>query len=236
MVGVILAAGEGRRLKESSKEDYCKPLIKIKGKRLIEYSLDNLLELGITKAYIVVGKEGHLIKEVLGGKYGQLELFYVVQEARKGLIDAFLQAVKVIGCKETVILQLSDEIFVNLRIDDIKNSIENDEYDFYCGVTNEENPEKIKRNYSVDTDDDYIIKECVEKPKNVINNIKGTGFCVFKSESLNILINEREAILCELCDYINYLTEKSQKGFALHVAEKEFNINTFADLFEVQSF
>ena len=57
MIGVILAAGDGKRLKKSSSEDSCKPLIKIKGKRLIEYSLDNLIELDVEKAFIVVGKD-----------------------------------------------------------------------------------------------------------------------------------------------------------------------------------
>lgn len=236
MIGVVLAAGDGKRLKISSNEDCCKPLIRIKEKRLIEYALDNLIELGVEKAYIVVGKEGDLIKRVLGDRYYCLKLFYVVQKEQRGLVDAFTQAVRITGGKGPVILQLSDEVFIKLRIDDIKNCIDNKEYDFYCGVTNEENPEKIKRNYSVDVDGSGVIKECIEKPNTVINSIKGTGFCIFNSEALNLLINEKETMLYELCDYINYLNKKSKKGLALHIAEKEFNINTFADLFDVQTF
>ena len=36
MIGIILAAGDGKRLKTSGKEDYCKPLIKVNGKRISE--------------------------------------------------------------------------------------------------------------------------------------------------------------------------------------------------------
>lgn len=237
MVGVILAAGDGKRLKDSVKEDCCKPLIKIKEKRLIEYSLDNLVGLGVTKVYIVVGKEGDLIKKVIGDEYGCLKLFYVVQSEQKGLIDAFVQAVKATGCKESVILQLSDEIFVDLKIEKIKNCMKFEANDFYCGITFEDDIEKIKGNYSVETDENYIIRKCIEKPTEVNNNIKGSGFCIFNCEALSSLENSSDnENLYDLCDYINYLTACNKKGMVLHIAEKEFNINTFTDLFEAQDF
>lgn len=239
MVGVILAAGDGKRLKDSAKEDHCKPLIKIKEKRLIEYALDNLVELGLTKVYIVVGKEGTLIKKVLGDKYGCLKLFYVVQSEQKGLVDAFAQAVNAINSEEPIVLQLSDEIFTGLKIEAIKNCIKTESHDFYCGITFEDNIEKIKCNYSVDIKDDYVIKKCVEKPTHVPNNIKGTGFCVFNREALQVFKIENSVEkenLYDLCDYINYLTACNKNGLALHIAEKEFNINTFTDLFEAQDF
>ena len=239
MIGVILAAGDGKRLKKSSKEDCCKPLIKTNRKRLIEYALDNLVELGAVEAYVVVGKESGLIKNTLGNEYRGLKIRYVVQQEQNGLIDAFKQAVKVSGYNETVLLQLSDEIFTELKIEQIRNYIENGNYDFYCGITYEDDTEKIKNNFSVEIYDGGFIKECIEKPEKVINNIKGTGFCIFRGDALKILINknsEEAELLYDLCDYINYLVAKKYKGLALHIAEKEFNINTFADLLEVQNF
>lgn len=238
MVGVILAAGDGKRLKESSKEDCCKPLIKIKGKRLIEYALDNLIDLGISKAYIVVGKEGDLIKSVLGEKYSCLKLFYVVQEEQNGLIDAFAQAVKVLDRSESVVLQLSDEIFTDLKVEKIKSCIKTENYDFYCGITYEDDADKIKNNFSVETDNEGRIIECVEKPDKVISNIKGTGFCVFSSQALQSLSENysESSNINDLCDYMNFLISKNKKGLVLHVAEKEFNINTFSDLYEVKTY
>lgn len=239
MVGVILAAGDGKRMKSSSNNDCCKPLMKIHNKRLIEYALDNLVQLGIQKAYIVVGKTGDLIKKSLGYEYKSLKLLYVVQPEQTGLINAFTQALNVVGCDKSVVLQLSDEIFTDLKVEEIKNCIKAGLYDFYCGITFEDNIEKIKGNFSVDTDDKYAVKKCVEKPVTVTNNIKGTGFCIFNSEALQILNNEdhtQSNILFDLCDYINYLIQKNKKGLALLIAEKEFNINTFEDLREAQHF
>ena len=238
MVGVILAAGDGRRLKESSKEDCCKPLIKLKGKRLIEYALDNLIDLGISKAYIVVGKEGDLIKKNLGEQYNVLKLIYVVQAQQTGLINAFMQAISFIDSDESVVLQLSDEIFVDLKIQDIKEKTASKEYDFYCGITYDNDAEKIKNNFSVDTDEKGNLTVCVEKPVEVINNIKGTGFCIFSSQAVQVL-RENYPIsqnISDLCDYMNFLISENKKGLALHIAEKEFNINTFSDLYEVQTY
>lgn len=236
MIGVILAAGDGSRMKKSSNNDCCKPLIKIHNKRLIEYALENLIQLGVQKAYIVVGKTGDLIKKSLGYEYKALKLLYVVQPEQTGLINAFMQALTVTGCDETVVLQLSDEIFTDLKSEEIKNCIKTGLYDFYCGITFEDNIEKIKGNFSVDADDKYLIKKCVEKPVSVTNNIKGTGFCIFNSEALQILNSAEGDKLRDLCDYINYLVQKNKKGLALLIAEREFNINTFSDLCEAQQF
>lgn len=239
MVGVILAAGDGKRLKNSGNEDCCKPLIKTNRKRLIEYALDNLIELDVTEAYIVVGKEGDLIKSILGNAYNGLKIFYVIQQERKGLINAFAQAVDHICYNGPVILQLSDEIFIDLKTEQIKKHIKTKAYDFYCGITYEDNPEKIKSNFSVEVDDKGVVKECTEKPDKVINNIKGTGFCVFNTVALQTLRENNTSdveSLYDLCDYINNLVKNNMKGLALHIAEKEFNVNTFADLFEAQNY
>ena len=238
MVGVILAAGDGRRLKESSNEDCCKPLIKLKGKRLIEYSLDNLINLDISQAYIVIGKEGDLIKKHLGELYKSIKLNYVIQEQQYGLMNAFMQAVSCIDTDESVVLQLSDEIFIDLKIEEIRRTIASEKYDFYCGVTYEDDAEKIKNNFSVNADHNGNMIGCVEKPFEVINNIKGTGFCIFSSQTVQLLTENYAGNrkINDLCDYMNILISKNKKGFALHIAEKEFNINTFSDLHEVQTF
>ena len=61
MIGIILAAGNGSRLKHSTRENLCKPLLEINQKPLIWYSLENCLLLGIDRVCVVVGKEGEAI-------------------------------------------------------------------------------------------------------------------------------------------------------------------------------
>ena len=239
MVGVILAAGNGTRLKSSSNENRCKPLTEANGKTLIEYALDNLLALEILKAYIVIGKEGDLIKQAIGDEYKNIEIHYVCQQEQKGLMNAFLQALKVMECNETVVLQLSDEIFIDLEIDAIKNAIKTENIDFYCGVAFEENPEKIKNNFSVETDNDSSLIKCIEKPQTVINNVKGTGFTIFNSKTQKVIketYNSNPEKIYDLCDCFNYLALSGYCGKALNIAKKEFNINTISELTEAESF
>lgn len=239
MVGVILAAGDGTRLAKSTGQDICKALRIINNKRLIEFALDNLVDLEANEVYIVVGKQGSLIKEAIGNQYKTMKVHYVVQEQQKGLMNAFLQAINVMSLEEAVVLQLSDEILIDLETEAIKNAIKTEDVDFYCGITLEENPEKIKNNFSVEADENDVLVKCIEKPQIVTNNIKGTGFTIFNSKTQK-LIKEIYATdpqkLCDLCDCFNYLVNNGYCGLVLKVAEKEFNINTVSDLSEAESF
>ena len=239
MIGVILAGGDGTRLKMSTGQDICKSLRKIKDKHLIEFALNNLISLDITEVYIVIGKQGDLIKEAIGNNYKSLNVNYVHQPQQIGLVNAFVQALNVIADDETVILQLADEIFVDLKTESIKNALKSDESDFYCGVTYEENPEKIRNNFSVETDGASVLVKCIEKPKVVIDNIKGTGFSIFNGKSQSIIKKtyaENPEKLYDLCDCFNYLTELKHNGSTLFVAEREFNINTVSDLNEAEKY
>lgn len=234
MVGVILAAGNGTRLNINN---CCKPLLKVNGIPLIEYSLDNLARLDIDAAYIVAGKHINLIKNTIGSNYKGIQLFYVHQAEQKGLINAFVSALNFLN--EDVLLQLSDEIFINMKYAEIKNIVTHPTFDFYCGITFENDTERIKNNFSVNCSEDFIIKSCAEKPKEIINNIKGTGFCIFNAETIAILksiYSEKDNMPRELCDFINYLVASEKKGAAFCIAEKELNINTRADLEEAQTF
>ena len=233
MIGVILAAGDGTRLTKSTGQNICKALRKINGKYLLEYSLDNLISLNATDTYIVVGKQGDLIKDTIGNKYKSLNIHYVSQQEQKGLMNAFVEALNVMNCDETVILQLSDEIFIDLKAQAINDILSKNEFDFYCGITLEDDIQKIKNNFSVEMDNESVLIKCIEKPQIVTNNIKGTGFTVFGTKTLEIIKSHTE--LRDLCDSFNCLTENGYQGLAINIAEREFNINTLDDLTEAEN-
>ena len=239
MIGVILAAGDGTRLKIPSDSADCKALKKANQKCLIEYALNNLIDLNIDNAIIVVGKHGNLIRSFLGNKYKGINISYVTQQKQNGLINAFIQAIKVIPSHKDVVLQLADEIFVNFDVNSVQKYIDNTDYIFSCGITYENNPDKIKSNFSIDLNENQTIIKCTEKPMVVTNNIKGTGFCIFKKEALQNLLklyDEEKNTPNDLCDYINFLTTHNKKCGVFLVADKEFNINTKTDLEEADLF
>ncbi len=62
---IFLAAGEGSRLRPVTLETP-KPLIKVHGKRMIDYSLEILYEYGIDEIYLVVGYKKEKFREIYG--------------------------------------------------------------------------------------------------------------------------------------------------------------------------
>ena len=237
MTGVILAAGNGSRLKASRKENVCKPLMHINGLPLIAYSLENCLRLKLDRAVVVVGREGELIRRAVGNSYKGLSVEYVSQPEPRGLVHGLMQALKILEQEEDVLLQLSDEIFADLKTEAILDSICGGEYGFLCGVVPEEDPEKIKRNYSVELGSSGVLLNCTEKPAAVSEPVKGTGLCWFGRQSLALLrahYSEERNSPADLCDYMNLLVREGFRGIALQAAEREFNINTAADLAEAE--
>ena len=234
MIGVILAAGDGTRLNHTAGEDCCKALKQIRGAYLIEYSLNNLIALGIPEACIVVGKQAEQIRKAVGNSYKGMKVSYAIQKQQKGLMNAFVQALDTVGDRD-VLLQLADEIFVGLRKQDILTWITEAEQEFCCGITYEEDRERIKSNYSVETDEAGFLQNCIEKPAAVTDNRKGTGLCIFRRGALQVLREIYDDVgntPRELCDYMRALLDRDKKGSAVQVAEKEYNINTVSDLAE----
>ena len=72
MQAVILAAGEGRRLRPLTLE-IPKPLVKVNGKSLLERNMDHLDGL-VDEIVLVIGYKGDMIKEKFGDHYGRMKL------------------------------------------------------------------------------------------------------------------------------------------------------------------
>ena len=228
MVGVILAAGNGTRFGNAQ---YSKVLNRINNTTLIE--------LEVEEAYIVVGNHSEMIVAALGNEYNGIRIQYAYQAKQIGLINALVQAIALVPEGETVCLQLADEVFIGLKSETIKCAISEMRSDFYCGITIDEDPGKIKQNYSVEICGESRITRCVEKPEVVVNDIKGTGLCFFGYDILQMLsrvYDLKTGTPRDLCDFVNYLIAEGKTVTALCVAEKEFNINTPADLEEAAAF
>lgn len=218
MVGIILAAGCGTRFSE---QGCCKPLLRVNGKPLIAYSLENLAALRVREIVIVVGKYGDEIRAAVGGAFRGVPVRCVAQPKPLGIMNALFQAAETVD--DDAALQLSDEIFIGLRADAPGRFAE---ADFLCGYTVPENPRIICENYAIVCEGDRIL-HTVEKPREPVNERKGTGFCVFSRDCVALLRKKYTAAsgAGDLCDFMNLLIADGKKGIAVHVAEEEININ-----------
>lgn len=229
MVGLILAAGKGSRFSSDGKSGVCKALLEVGGVPLISYSLNNLLRLGVTRAVIVIGPQHHNIIETLGDRFCGMELQYVEQVQPIGLASAMLCAKDLID--EDVVLQLSDEVFLDpVPAEDLLAAFSS--ADFAVGYTIDR-AENIRRNFSVETDAEERILRCTEKPTEIVNDRKGTGFCIFSAACYALLKHDYNAETNQpgdLCDFINDLIRCGKRGIAVPVAAEEININTAQEL------
>ena len=88
IVGVILAAGKGSRIKPLNFE-FPKPLLPVCNKPIIQYQIEEMKSLGINEVYIVVGHLGGKIKKYFGnGKKLGVNITYVKQKERLGIAHA----------------------------------------------------------------------------------------------------------------------------------------------------
>lgn len=110
MKALIIAAGEGRRLKNLTKDDP-KPLIQLLGLSLVERTILTTKQAGIDEFVIVIGRRGDRIKEKLGdGKRLGVEIDYVEnKEWEKGNGISVLKAKELLN--ENFVLLMSDHIF-----------------------------------------------------------------------------------------------------------------------------
>ena len=111
MKAFILAAGLGTRLKNLTK-DLPKPLIKVKGKSLLEWNILKLKTAGIDHIIINTHYLGSRIEEAIGdGKKFNIKVSYSHEEKILGTGGALINAKKLIG--DTPFLIISGDLWTD---------------------------------------------------------------------------------------------------------------------------
>lgn len=91
MKAVVLAAGEGRRLRPLTRARP-KALLEVAGEPILARCLRTLRELEPEAYVVVVGRLGDRIEDRFGGEYDGVPIEYALQRERKGLAHALLAA------------------------------------------------------------------------------------------------------------------------------------------------
>lgn len=169
MKAVIHAAGIGSRMRPHT---YTTPkiLMKLGEKAIIDYIIDELIEVGVDEILMVLNPEGERIREHLSGKY-PVKSKFVFQKELKGIAHA-ISIVSNELTDEPVLIILGDTIFEG----NIKESIRSG-YSFLC-VKEVENPEKFG---VVILDDEGFVKRLVEKPDKFVSNLALIGLYFIRS-------------------------------------------------------
>lgn len=106
-----------------------------------------------------------------------------------------------------------------------------------CGIVIEKNKAKIRRTYSIMQSDDGRIHRLIEKPKNPLNNLKGTGNCVFKNEIFSYIdqtpVNQQRGEK-ELPDLIQCAIDDGKDVRSFIICDRYTNINSEEELREAE--
>lgn len=110
---IILAAGEGKRMKSNT----AKPLMTVCGKTLIDYVLSAAKEVGTKENIVVVG---HMANDVMG--HLKEDALYAFQHEQKGTGHAVMQGIEPIKDKDGVVMVLCGDTPL-IKGDELKEAL-----------------------------------------------------------------------------------------------------------------
>jgi UDP-N-acetylglucosamine diphosphorylase / glucose-1-phosphate thymidylyltransferase / UDP-N-acetylgalactosamine diphosphorylase / glucosamine-1-phosphate N-acetyltransferase / galactosamine-1-phosphate N-acetyltransferase len=163
MKAVVLAAGEGKRLRPFT-ETIPKVMLPVANKPILEYVFDAVKKAGINEIIVVVGYKKEVIMEYFKN-YKGIKITYVTQERQLGTAHALLQTKGQI--KDTFIVLSGDNIIDNNSISQLIK--EKSEYSLL--IKEHSHPSK----YGVVFIEKGKLKQIIEKPKEEMGKFISTG-------------------------------------------------------------
>lgn len=129
--GVILAAGQGTRLRVVSGEKP-KPLVKVGERRLIDYGIENMIRHGVERVIVVVGYEHDQVRDHLAGSpYRDRIVIVQNDEWRKENGLSVLRAGEAVQ-SDWFYLQMVDHLFDPAVFDHVAAFPRRDGYSYLC--------------------------------------------------------------------------------------------------------
>ncbi|MBI5892266.1 MAG: NTP transferase domain-containing protein [Deltaproteobacteria bacterium] len=237
MKALILAGGRGKRLGQAS-ESQNKCMLKVSGRPLIEYSLDCAVKAEVYEIIIVVGYMAEEIINAYGNAYKGKLLKYVIQQEQRGVVHAIECSKYIIGDSDFMMM-LGDEVLVNPKHGEMVKKYTQEGLFGVCGIVEVEDRALISRTYAIIQGDDKRIFRLIEKPKNPLNNVMGTGNCIFKNEILSYIeqtpINQKRGEK-ELPDLIQCAIDDGRIVKSFNLCDRYINVNSPVELKEASSY
>lgn len=237
MKALILAGGRGKRLDElSATTNKC--MLKIHGRPVIEYSLECAAAAPVEAIVVVVGYRAEEIVNHYGNAYKQKPLHYVIQAEQHGLVHA-MECARPTLAGDDFMLLLGDEILINPRHNAMVAEFTQGGVFALCGVLQVEDRALIKRTYTLIQDDRRNIFRLVEKPRHPLNDIMGTGDCVFHNDIFRYIEftpTHHERQEKELPDLIQCAIDDGQIVKSFQICDRYTNINSQDDIRIAESF
>lgn len=235
MKALILAGGRGSRLGEAT-ADRNKSMCRYRGRYIIENSLENARSAGADEIVLLVGYKAETIINEIGIRYRDVPIRYVIQWERRGVVHAIEQCGEALEGQD-FLLMLADEVFDEPRHGRMRE-VFNEKPDTFalCGVVRVEDRSLISKTYAVMQEaSNSRIHRLVEKPRSPMNDVQGTGNCLFRNGILDYIeytpINQQRKEK-ELPDLIQCAIDDGKIVKSFEIAAWYRNVNTLEELGE----
>jgi dTDP-glucose pyrophosphorylase len=182
---LVLAAGRGSRL-AGGEEGGNKCLLPVRGKPLVQYSLENAVRAGVEGIVLVVGHRAEEVRERFGDSFAGTPIRYVTQPERKGLVHAMACARDALA-GDDFLLFLADEVLSRPRHAEMLRRFRDEGLFAVCGVVRTDEPQRIRKTYAVVADEEGRVVRLVEKPRVPYGDLIGTGNCVMRAAILELV-------------------------------------------------
>jgi len=235
LMGVILAAGKGTRMRPFS-EHWPKPILPVLGKPLMAYQLEMMARLGIRRVVVVIGHLGHEVVRALGdGSQWGVEIKYVEQEEMLGIAHAVSRLEPHVD--RPFFLFLGDIYFDTENLASmVTRFLDGRGIGGVLACKREPNLEAIKRNFVVLVGDDGFVHRVIEKPRHPRTDLKGCGIYLFDLAFFDAVRRTPRTAMrneYEITDSIQIFLDDGYKVEAAEVVKADMNVSYPADLLEL---
>lgn len=179
MKGIILAGGEGTRLRPLTKVT-SKQLLPVYDKPMVFYPLQTLLNAGIRDILFIISPDhaGDFLNLLGSGKDFSANFSYEIQDKPEGLAQAFVIGEDFIG-RDSVTMILGDNIFE----DDFSHAIKNFSSGAHVFAKEVPDPERFG---VVKFDEQMKAVEVREKPESFLSNFAITGLYIYDNRVVEV--------------------------------------------------
>jgi glucose-1-phosphate thymidylyltransferase len=175
MKAIIPLAGKGTRLRPHTHHTP-KPLLRVGGRPVMSYILDDLRDLGIEEVVFITGYLGDAIKEYVAREYPGFHAHYVVQEIQDGTAGAIKLAEPYVD--DDLLILFVDTLF------DADLGLISKLPGEYAGVIWAKEVEDYQRFGVIVTRPDGTMERIVEKPKEPISKLANIGLYYIREYGL----------------------------------------------------
>lgn len=175
MKAVIPVAGKGTRLRPHTHHTP-KPLVKVAGKPVLSYLLDDLVTLGVEEIVFIVGHLRGPMRAWIESEYPNIRGHFVVQEVQDGTAGAVALAEPFID--EDLLVAFADAVF---EVDYGMTATLGAESDavLWAKVV-----EDYQRYGVIVTNDDGSMKKIVEKPSEPVSKLANIGLYYIRNHEM----------------------------------------------------